>query len=66
MALGHSAGVLPKMKNLKSYNYNAPLTSSNYMNAHLYKSDTNVSSFQPNKQIDLAKVKSDFLFKNTK
>jgi hypothetical protein len=45
MALGHSAGVLPKMKNLKSYNYNAPLTSSNYMNAHLYKSDTNVSSF---------------------
>ncbi len=66
MALGHSAGVLPKILNLKSYNYNEPLTSRNYMNPHLYKSDTNVNSSLPNKQIDLAKVKSDFLFKNTK
>lgn len=49
MALGQSAGVLPKMKNLKSYNYNGPLTSHNYMNPHLYKSDTNVNNSLPNK-----------------
>jgi hypothetical protein len=49
MALGQSAGVLPKMKNLKSYNYNVPLTSNNYMNPHLYKSDKNVKSSVPNK-----------------
>ena len=66
MALGQSAGVLPKMKNLKSYNYNVPLTSNNYMNPHLYKSDKNVKSSVPNKQIDLANVKSDFLLNNTK